>query len=88
MNFNKGDIITGECGCIGTYLKRYSRNSTFVDYIYLKCSGGTIETNCLLDNPVLSTEEEVLEFKKKLISAGYKYNNKTRKVEKYEQSEF
>lgn len=88
MNFNVGDIITGECGCIGSYLKRYSRNSVLVDYIYLKCSGGTIETNCLLDNPVLSTEEEVLEFKKKLISAGYKYNNKTKRVERYEQSEF
>ena len=88
MNFNVGDIITGECGCIGTYLKRDSRCSAFVDYIYLKCSGDTIETRCVLDNPVLSTEEEILEFKKKLISAGYKYNNKTKKVERYEQSEF
>lgn len=88
MNFNKGDIITGECGCIGTYLHKDSKYSAFVDYIYLKCSGGTIETRCVLDNPILSTEEEVLEFKKKLISAGYKYNNKTRKVERYEQSEF
>ena len=88
MNFNKGDIITGECGCIGTYLNRISKHSVSVDYIYLKCCGGDIETRCVLDNPVLSTEKEALEFKKKLISAGYKYNNKTRKVERYEQSEF
>lgn len=88
MNFNKGDIITGECGCIGTYIERYDKHSAIVDYIYLKCSDGSIETRCILDNPVLSTEQEVFEFKKKLIRSGYKYNNKTKKVERYEQSEF
>ena len=88
MNFKKGDIITGECGCIGTYLKKDGRNSAFVDYIWLRCSGDDIETSCVLDNIVLSTEKEVLEFKKKLIRSGYKYNNKTKKVERYEQSEF
>lgn len=88
MNFKKGDIITGECGCIGTYLKKDGRNSAFVDYIWLRCSDDSIETRCVLNYPVLSTEKEILEFKKKLIGSGYKYNTKTKKVERYEQSEF
>ena len=83
MNFNKGDIITHSCGCIGLYYDDSGINKRV--RIYLKKCGSEkynpkIRKECTyFSDPRLATEEEKSEFKKALIKVGlyYSESNKT-----------
>lgn len=70
MNFNKGDIITAKCGCIGVFdYNSGSKNRTVAHWLF-KC--GTIKPYIVKSSTYfvdsrLSTTKEINEFKKALI---------------------
>lgn len=69
MSFNKGDIITAGCGCIGVFDHKNDSRSNVSIWLY-KCGTDThkilnIRTNFTKSR--LSTTEEINEFKKALI---------------------
>lgn len=82
MSFNKGDIITNMCGCIGLY--NHERESVYVKIFLKKCYSDKSNPRLLkrgsyFSAPRLATEEEKSEFKKALIKEGlyYSESNKT-----------
>ena len=68
MSFNKGDIITNRCGCIGVFYDNVYTGSKVRPWLY-KCGPESprIEKITVFSNPRLSTTEEINELKKALI---------------------
>lgn len=82
MSFNKGDIITNRCGCIGLY--DYTKGDVHTAMFLKKCCSDKYNPRFLkrgsyFYSPRLATEEEKSEFKKALIKEGlyYSESNKT-----------
>lgn len=82
MSFNKGDIITNVCGCIGVF--DHDSCGVYANPYLKKCGSERynhkiLKTSTFFNRPRLSTEEEKSEFKKALIKEGlyYSESNKT-----------
>lgn len=69
MNFNKGDIITADCGCIGVFSHKSGSKDRVNIWLY-KCGSEDPRILNMYTNfgkARLSTIEEIDEFKKALI---------------------
>ena len=82
MSFNKGDIITNKCGCIGLY--DHEDEGVYVKIFLKKCYSNVrnpklLKKESYFNSPRLATEVEKYEFKKALIKEGlyYSESNKT-----------
>lgn len=69
MSFNKGDIITADCGCIGIFVRKDDSRSRVNTWLF-KCSSDVphiVDFGTNFSGSRLSTTEEIDEFKKALI---------------------
>lgn len=81
MSFNKGDIITADCGCIGVFSHKSGSKGRVSIWLH-KCGSESPKINYIQTSfarPRLSTTEEINEFKKALIKNKKYYceSNKT-----------